>query len=496
MTPVTPSIITVIGVGGGGGNAVNHMYTTGIEDVSFIVCNTDRQALIKSPIAEKIQLGEGLGAGNTPEKGKIAAEGSIDKIKEMFKINDTRMLFITAGMGGGTGTGAAPVIAKAAKDMGILTVAIVTIPFESEGKPRILQAIEGINIISKCVDSLIIINNAHIEEIYGDLPLSEAFGKADDLLATAAKSIADIITQHSLVNVDFADVKKVMSDSGVAVMGSAIGKGANRAIEVAQEALKSPLLHHKDIKGARNVLLNITSGTSEVTMSETRKITSFIQERSATGNATDLIWGAGYDEKLGDDIKVTVIATGFEVASIPAIKEFYKETLGYVNETERPVRHEVIDFDDETSGKAEVKTENTIANGDDNFEIINHTPQLNRDYDTYSSTTPTNNSAYEEFILSNSTEAQQNSNFGYETHAELETITIDPAETKSVSGKSILDMSDEEMEGVPAWVRRKMQLETEQPSPGSSGTTVSLDLDSDDPHKNSTKYKTINLFDE
>lgn len=492
MAPVTPSIITVIGVGGGGGNAVNHMYKTGIADVSFIVCNTDRQALIKSPITDKIQLGEGLGAGNTPERGRLAALASIDEITNALKVNDTKMLFITAGMGGGTGTGAAPVIAEAAKEMGILTVAIVTIPFESEGKPRILQAIEGINIISKCVDSLIIINNAHIEEIYGDLPLSEAFGKADDLLATAAKSIADIITQHYLVNVDFADVRKVMSNSGVAVMGSAIGSGENRAMEVAQEALKSPLLHHKDIKGARNVLLNITSGAKEVTMSETKRITAFIQEKSATGNTTDLIWGAGYDESLGDDIKVTVIATGFEVQSIPAIKEFYKETLGYVKPEERVQRQEtVIDFDDEAVAKP-IEKDHNVDGEDENFEIISQAPQIKRDYNEYESYTPQIETAFVRNVPQEKVEE------------EVLVATVEPVaeeiggNMKDLSGavpqgKSILDLSDEEMEEIPAWIRRKMQLEVEKPSNGV--TTVNLDLDSDEPIKGNS-YKTINLFDE
>lgn len=491
MAPVTPSIITVIGVGGGGGNAVNHMYKTGIADVSFIVCNTDRQALIKSPITDKIQLGEGLGAGNTPERGRLAALASIDEITNALKVNDTKMLFITAGMGGGTGTGAAPVIAEAAKEMGILTVAIVTIPFESEGKPRILQAIEGINIISKCVDSLIIINNAHIEEIYGDLPLSEAFGKADDLLATAAKSIADIITQHYLVNVDFADVRKVMSNSGVAVMGSAIGGGENRAMEVAQEALKSPLLHHKDIKGARNVLLNITSGAKEVTMSETKRITAFIQEKSATGNTTDLIWGAGFDESLGDDIKVTVIATGFEVQSIPAIKEFYKETLGYVKPEERVQRQEtVIDFDDEAVAKPIEKGYN-VDGEDENFEIISQAPQIKREYNEYENYTPQMETT---FVRSVVPERVEEGVFVETVEPIAEGLEVKIKEAPSVTHqRSILELSDEEMEEIPAWIRRKMQLEVEKPSSGV--TTVNLDLDSDEPIKGNS-YKTINLFDE
>lgn len=331
IAPVKSSIIMCVGVGGGGGNAVRHMFKLGVSGITFVICNTDRQALEDSPIPNKIQLGNkltgGLGAGNKPERGKQAAEESLDEIKEMFVSNETKMLFVTAGMGGGTGTGAAPVIARAAKELGILTVAIVSIPFKTEGRKRIQQAIEGIEEISNYVDSLLVVDNENINEIYGDLTLSEAFGRADDILATAAKSISDIITSHFKINVDFEDVKTVMQNSGVALMGSAQGNGENRALEVAAKAMSSPLLNHKDIGGAQNVLLNITSGTTEVTLRETYEITEYIQERAANNNATDLIWGAGQDETLGDDIRVTVIATGFGMDSIPALKARYKSTL-------------------------------------------------------------------------------------------------------------------------------------------------------------------------
>lgn len=331
IAPVNSSIIMVVGVGGGGGNAVNHMFRLGITDVSFMICNTDRQALDRSPITNKIRLGEnlteGLGAGNKPERGRAAAIESIEEIKEKLLENNIRMVFITAGMGGGTGTGAAPVIAQAAKDLGILTVAIVTIPFKTEGRRRILQAIDGIEEIRHNVDSLLVVNNENIHEIYGELGLSEAFGKADDILATAAKSIAEIITSHHQINVDFADVQTVMRDSGIALMGSAVGGGENRAMEVAQLAMSSPLLNHRDISGAQNVLLNITSGTSEVKLSETYNIIQYIQERAGNDNATDLIWGAGIDESLGENIRITVIATGFDVDSIPAIRERYAEVV-------------------------------------------------------------------------------------------------------------------------------------------------------------------------
>lgn len=331
IAPVSSSIIMVVGVGGGGSNAVNHMYKLGITDVSFMVCNTDRQALERSPIPTQIRLGEtlteGLGAGNKPERGRAAAQESLEEIKEVFREKNIKMVFVTAGMGGGTGTGAAPVIAKAAKEMGILTVAIVTIPFKTEGRRRIMQAIEGIEEIRHNVDSLLVVNNENIHEIYGELTLSEAFGKADDILATAAKSIAEIITQEYRVNVDFADVQTVMKDSGIALMGSARGSGDNRALEVAEAAMSSPLLNHKDISGAKNVLLNITSGSKEVTLTETYQITQFMQERTGNDNSTDLIWGAGTDETLGDDIRITVIATGFDIDSIPAVRDRYAEIV-------------------------------------------------------------------------------------------------------------------------------------------------------------------------
>lgn len=315
---ISPSIIMVAGVGGGGSNAVNYMYELGIADVSFMVCNTDRQALYRSPVPIKVRLGEsltqGLGAGNNPERGREAALESLDEIVEIFKREGTKMVFITAGMGGGTGTGAAPVIAKAARELGILTVAIVTLPFKTEGPKRMTHAYEGIDQLRQYVDSLLLINNENIQDIYGKLTLSEAFGKADDILATAAKSIAEVITRENTVNVDFADVQTVMRDSGIALMGSGRASGEDRAMEVANAALTSPLLNHNDIIGAKNILINITSGEEEITLEETYLITEYIQERS--GNNADIIWGAGTDPSLGSDIEVTIIATGFAVETI------------------------------------------------------------------------------------------------------------------------------------------------------------------------------------
>jgi len=336
------AIIKVIGVGGGGGNAVNHMYGAGIRDVGFMVCNTDAQALHNSPIPIRVQLGasltEGRGAGNKPEVGRQAAIENIEDVKKAIE-PVTKMVFITAGMGGGTGTGAAPVIAEACKEMNILTVGIVTLPFRNEGRRRIKQAIDGIAEMEGHVDALLVINNERIREMYGDFKISEAFAKADNVLTTAAKGIAEIITVPGYINVDFADVETVMRKSGVALMGSARSRGEGRALRAVEEALNSPLLNNNDIRGAQNILLNITSGGEEVTMDEIGQITDYIQTKA--GHDADLIWGNGVDESLGDDISVTVIATGFSVSSIPemmAAKQSEKTYHTLVDENQgRPV---------------------------------------------------------------------------------------------------------------------------------------------------------------
>jgi cell division protein FtsZ len=296
------------------------MCRKGIKDVDFIICNTDAQALSSSPVKRKVQLGasltEGRGAGNKPEIGKQAAIENIEDVKHAIG-EHAKMVFITAGMGGGTGTGAGPVIAKACRDLDLLTVAIVTIPFRNEGKRRIQQAIDGIKELEDHVDSLLIINNERIREMYGDFKISEAFSKADDVLATAAKGIAEIITVHGYINVDFADVETVMRQSGVAIMGSSMATGDNRAIEAVENALTSPLLNNNNIKGARNILLNVTSGENEITMDEIGQITDYVQARA--GYDADLIWGNSKDESLNNDIALTIIATGFSTSSIPEI---------------------------------------------------------------------------------------------------------------------------------------------------------------------------------
>lgn len=306
------NIIKVLGVGGGGGNAVNHMFKQGIKGVDFILCNTDNQHLEDSPIPIKIQLGtnltEGRGAGSKPAVGRNAAIENIEEVKELLKEN-TKMLFITAGMGGGTGTGAAPVIAQAAKEMDILTVAIVTLPFAFEGRKRTELAKEGINELKKHVDTILIINNDKLRELYGNLSLSQAFGQADDVLTTAAKGIAEIITVTGYINVDFEDVNTVMRNSGVAIMGAGKAEGENRATAATELALSSPLLNDSDINGATNMLLYIASGEDEISMDEVTEITEVIQ--SHAGYDCEIIWGSGRDLSLGNNISITLIATGF-----------------------------------------------------------------------------------------------------------------------------------------------------------------------------------------
>jgi len=354
LTESTGSIIKVIGVGGGGGNAVNHMYHQGIRDVDFMVCNTDAQALINSPVPYKVQLGssltEGRGAGNKPETGRDSAIENIEDVKKILRGN-TKMVFITAGMGGGTGTGGAPVIAAAAKELGILTVGIVTIPFRNEGRRRIKQAVEGIAAMESHVDSLLVINNERIREMYGDSKISDAFAKADNILTTAAKGIAEIITVPGYINVDFADVETVMRNSGVALMGTGIASGVNRAVIAVEEALNSPLLNNNDIMGAKNILLNITSGKEEITMDEIGDITDFVQEKA--GNAADLIWGNGVDESLGDKISVTIIATGFSTSSIPEM---------VINRNQEKTYHTLLDDGAQDIPKAKPEVKSSVEN--------------------------------------------------------------------------------------------------------------------------------------
>lgn len=338
------TIIKVIGVGGGGGNAVNHMYREGIHDVSFVLCNTDMQALNDSPVPMKLQLGkEGLGAGNKPEKARQAAEESINDIKSMLS-DGTKMTFITAGMGGGTGTGAAPVIARVSKELDILTVGIVTIPFRFEGKKKINQALDGVDEIAKHVDALLVINNERLRKIYPELTVLDAFGKADDTLSVAAKSIAEIITNHGLINLDFNDVKTVLKDGGVAIMSTGYGEGDGRVKLAIQDALNSPLLNDNDIFNSKKILLsiNFSNGSDKenqsaggLMMEEMNEVNDFMEQ---FGSDFEIKWGIGLDPDLGNKVKVTILATGFGIRDVDGmdshIKKIVKEADDKATETE------------------------------------------------------------------------------------------------------------------------------------------------------------------
>jgi len=318
----TPSIIKVIGVGGGGGNAVNHMYREGIHDVNFVVCNTDSKALADSPVPVRLQLGkEGLGAGNRPERAREAAEESVEEIHQM--LNDgTRMVFITAGMGGGTGTGAAPIIAREAKSMGILTVGIVTIPFLFEGNKKIDQALDGVGEISKHVDALLVINNERLREIYPDLNVLSAFEKADNTLSVAARSIAEIITMHGIINLDFRDVCTVLKDGGVAIMSTGFGEGENRVSKAIEAALHSPLLNNNDIYESKKVLLSISFCAEKegdtLMMEEMNEVHDFMSKFRPD---VETKWGLSTDPSLGKQVKITILATGFGITNIPGLKD-------------------------------------------------------------------------------------------------------------------------------------------------------------------------------
>lgn len=328
------NIIKVIGVGGGGGNAVNHMYREGIHDVSFVLCNTDNQALNDSPVPVHLQLGrEGLGAGNKPEKARAAAEESIEDVRKMLK-DGTKMAFITAGMGGGTGTGAAPVIARVSKELDILTVGIVTIPFRFEGVKKIDQALDGVEEMSKHVDALLVINNERLREIYPELSVLDAFGKADDTLSVAAKSIAEIITVHGLINLDFNDVKTVLKDGGVAIMSTGYGEGEGRVKRAIDDALNSPLLSDNDIFNSKKILLSISfcsdkNSKNGLMMEEMSDLNDFMAK---FGSDFEIKWGLATDPELGDKIKVTILATGFGIEDVDGMSGHFKKHTQEENE--------------------------------------------------------------------------------------------------------------------------------------------------------------------
>jgi cell division protein FtsZ len=352
---ISSSIIKVIGVGGGGCNAVNHMFEEGITGVDYIICNTDAQALEVSPVPVKIQLGvtltEGRGAGNQPEMGEEAAKENYEDLKLVLKEN-TKMLFITAGMGGGTGTGAAPVIARLAKELKILTIAVVTIPSPAEGKKRFGQAMKGIDKLGQFVDSMLVVSNQRLQSIFGDLPARQAFKMADNIVATAVKGVAEIITVQGNVNIDYADVHTVMHNSKVFIMGTGFATGEGRAMDAVNQALESPLLDSNDINGTKNILLNIISGKDEIRIGEIGEIIETLQEKA--GQDADIIWGNGYDESLGDKISVTILATGFKT-NPNKILQPKKEPEKFDLDEKKPVEpfdqeqneNTVIEFDEE-----------------------------------------------------------------------------------------------------------------------------------------------------
>ena len=438
-----PSIIKVIGVGGGGSNAVTHMYKQGIVGVDFAICNTDSQAMDLSPVPTKIALGPlvsaGLGAGSQPQRGKQACLESIEDVKNYLGTS-TKMLFITAGMGGGTGTGAAPIIAKTAQEMGILTVAIVTLPFTFEGRKRTMQGFEGLDELKKNVDTIIIISNDKLRQIFGNLSVSGAFAQADNILTTAAKGIAEIITVPGYVNVDFEDVNTVMRGSGVAIMGIGIADGDNRAKKSVDSALSSPLLEETNITGAKHILVNITSGTKEVTMDEIFAITEFVQEEA--GDGANLIWGNCYDETLGDKLSVTVIATGFE-----------SRTQNNHKEADTKI---VLTLDDEPIRK-DAKRHDFFGFGFDDTEGGN---SLELDSSRFSKPRPTYNQPHEPFVKNDNpvSDDERRRRLAVETQRR-EKLRTNVNSMKLNNPQTIIEMENE-----PAYMRRGVRLDSVQHS--------------------------------
>jgi cell division protein FtsZ len=505
----TNSIIKVIGVGGGGSNAVNHMYDQGIVGVDFIVCNTDRQALDISPVPYKIQLGptltEGRGAGAIPEIGMNAAVENIDEIKNLLS-KDTKMVFVTAGMGGGTGTGAAPVIAQVAKELGVLTVGIVTVPFDFEGRKRRQQAQDGLERLRESVDTLLVINNERLREITGNLSIGQAFAMADNVLSTAAKGIAEVISVTGAINVDFNDVNTVMKNSGVAIMGSAQAEGENRAMDAVQEALSSPLLNDNDISGAQYVLLNITYGDKEVLMDEITTITDYIQDEA--GSTADVIWGHGYDPTLGDKLSVTLIATGFKSSPITGGEKAPERKVRSLedelkSEIKAPLSTptQVNTFEAATEIKApmdepfiktvdEVKTE-TVQSTPSTFEsstTVEPEPQKEISFDWEVSNTPT---ATSEPDKENVVRHMLEDDFSTPTASNEPTRQVlSPEEQQRITQERLSKIQEytsklkkaegiTEFENEPAFVRRNVQLNMSNPSSTENYSRFGLSDDGD-----------------
>lgn len=469
------SIIKVIGVGGGGSNAVNHMYAQGITGVDFVVCNTDQQALDASPIPNKLQLGlnltEGRGAGSKPDVGRQAAEESIENIHSILETN-TKMVFITAGMGGGTGTGAAPVIAKAAKEMGVLTVGIVTIPFAFEGRKRIQQAELGISELRKNVDSILVINNEKIRELYGVHKSSEAFGKANDVLTIAAKGIAEIITVTGHINVDFEDVKTVMKDSGVAIMGTGMAEGENRALNAVEEALVSPLLNDNQIIGAKNILLNIGFGEDEITMDEISEITEYIQ--NAAGMDADVIWGYGYNNKLGNAVSVTVIATGFEQKPIPPVEKIILTSEKINQHTELSIKPEE-DFkiiNKQVNSEIAVSENTNTYNQQETIQV--EQTRIVRDLFADDSDTSLTNTDFSLSIKEDTEYHQEVSIKEPEIQKQISSETT-TERTNALRGLNFDNSKTlEELENLPAYLRKGIPLSSEKSSSEPLNSRMSL----------------------
>ncbi len=500
----SPSIIKVVGVGGGGGNAVNHMYRQGIRGVDFIICNTDHQVLEASPVPHKIQLGasltEGNGAGSIPEVGKNAAIETIDEVRDSLESN-TKMVFITAGMGGGTGTGAAPVIAEACRELGILTVGIVTMPFFFEGRKRKQQAEEGIQAIRRHVDTLLIINNDKLREMYGNLKMSDAFAQADDVLSTAAKGIAEIITRTGHVNVDFEDVRTVMVESGVAIMGSAAAEGENRSVKAVENALASPLLNDNDIKGARYVLLNMEYGNEdhEISMDEISEITDYIQDEA--GATADVIWGYGSDESLGDQLRVTVIATGFNKNEDLGKSHDAKPQRKVHTLDETPKQEPQKPFDEPIKSKkdnAEKENDKTPYLKDEKDDKSGRSGTIEFDLENDRTTPreqPRKNEEFEPFIKNKEEEPEKREPSRNESRSEKK----EQGDEKQVSTeeqqsrardrmRKITEWTNRlrkpqgltELENVPAYKRRKIQLDDVPHSSESQVSRFSLNKDEQD----------------
>ena len=494
------SIIKVIGVGGGGSNAVNHMYNQGINGVDFIVCNTDQQALDKSPVPTRIQLGVtltgGRGAGSKPEVGKNAAIENIEEMKEILGKN-TNMVFITAGMGGGTGTGAAPIIAQTAREMGILTVGIVTLPFRFEGKRRTSFAHEGIEEMRQAVDTLLVIKNEKLREMYGNLGMSQAFGKADNVLTTAAKGIAELISVHGEINVDMNDVITVMKDSGVAIMGTGVAEGPDRASIAVKDALDSPLLNDNDIHGASDILLNITYGEEDVTMDEISEVTDFIQD--AAGDSANVIWGYGKDESLNNEIRVTIIATGFEGRLGTDLEEIEPEVKRVALEPEEPkaITKPVTSPFGEAEAEAEAEEaepEMYVKKVDLDEPVAEAQPEL--DFSAPAEEKKEENVIRHELTMEEDEAPEVSANsepridrdtFKRKTEERMNRLNnlTNPIHT----GKNLRDY-----ENVPAYVRRKMDLEDTPHSSESQVSRFTLSEEEDKEGNKSTGIRPNNSF--